>query len=155
MNWLLAHKENLSKCDTKPLIPGIVSCLQDRSASIRNASELLFAEVISYVGMEAFQPFFKDLKPAVMNSLSLILDKYRNSTVNFAEENVISDSKLNAKQTHKIQNRSKALKLTLKPEENYKSPIPKPEVISHEIVNMGNKDKRLEQDSKINGQSKT
>ena len=79
LNWLLAHKDTFAKCDVKPMVPGIINCLQDKSANIRNAAEILFGEVVELTGFEAFTPFLKDIKPAVMTSLKQIFDKYKSS----------------------------------------------------------------------------
>mmetsp|Transcript_18540 Transcript_18540/g.18527 ORF Transcript_18540/g.18527 Transcript_18540/m.18527 type:complete len:377 (-) Transcript_18540:1971-3101(-) len=70
----------------KSMAPSILSCLQDRSASIRNAAELLFAETVNLVGFDTFQPLLKDIKPAVMNTLSTIFDKYKGSSNSQASE---------------------------------------------------------------------
>ncbi|CAG9332562.1 unnamed protein product [Blepharisma stoltei] len=154
LNWLLAHKENLPKCDLKLLIPGIISCLQDRSASIRNATELLFAEVINYIGMEAFQPCLKDLKPAVMNSLCLILDKYRTTPAVVISEAPQIEPQANSKasKASKANSRPTRLKLNPKPAEAEppKSPSRGDLIPSQDfsVLSSGNKEKRLEQDLK-------
>ena len=77
LNWLLAHKESFGKCDMKPMAPCILNCLQDRTANIRNAAELLYGQVIEYIGFDSFQPLLKDIKPAVVNTLKQVFDKYR------------------------------------------------------------------------------
>ena len=80
INWLLAHKDNLKNCELEPFLPALLMCLQDRVAGIRNGGELLFAEVIAIVGFDTVTPHLKDIKPAIVNTLKPVIDKYRTQT---------------------------------------------------------------------------
>ena len=77
LNWLLEHKDKFKEVDMKVFIQPTLSCLQDKSAPIRQKGEIFFAEVVEIVRFDSFQPFLKDIKPAVMNTLNSIFDKYR------------------------------------------------------------------------------
>lgn len=77
LTWLIEHKDKFKEVDMKVFIQPTLSCLQDKSAGIRQKGELFFAEVVGIVGFESFQPFLKDIKPAVMNTLNSIFDKYK------------------------------------------------------------------------------
>ena len=155
LNWLLAHKENLPKCDLKPMVQGILGCLQDRSSGIRNAAELLFAEVIDQVGFESLEPFLKDIKPAVMNSLRSVIDKYRGT----GEPEETKEPPLSARGTRKTTqpaNRSNSnsknrpqtaqIKTDGGKSPKVKSTKASPAAPDISIINTGNKEKRLEYD---------
>lgn len=77
LNWLLAHKDVFPKCDMKQMAPGILSCLQDRTANIRNVAETLFGETFVMIGISTYEPLMKDIKPAVLSTLKPIFEKFR------------------------------------------------------------------------------
>ena len=140
LNWLLAHKETFARCDVKPMVPGIINCLQDKSANIRNAAEVLFGEVVELVGFETFTPFLKDIKPAVLSSLKQIFDKYRNPPL--------------AGELSATQGSVTSLKVPLKKgnlksnEPEIKSARGKGPGLDIRIVDSGDKERRLDFDSR-------
>ena len=78
LSWILSNKESIRNADIKSLIPGVLGCLQDRIAGIRNQAEFLFGEIVELTGFEPIQPYLKDIKPAFLKSLQAIFDKYLN-----------------------------------------------------------------------------
>lgn len=136
LNWLLAHKETFNKCDVKVMVPGIINCLQDKSVNIRNASEILFGEVVEIVGFDSFTPFLKDIKPAVMSSLKQVFDRYRSSEV--IPDSVPKSQTLNkpaAKKASKTEIDSKTVRI--------KAPG-----LDIRIIDPGDKERRLDFDSR-------
>lgn len=79
LSWVLANKDCIPKSDIKALLPGVIACLQDRVASIRNQAEFLFGEIVEFTGFDTVSPFLKDIKPAFLQSLQIIFDKYSSS----------------------------------------------------------------------------
>ena len=162
LNWLLDHKDKFKEVDMKVFIQPTLSCLQDKSAPIRQKGEIFFAEVVEIVRFDSFQPFLKDIKPAVMNTLNSIFDKYRHKAP--AEpalsESVTGTPKLprvprpskdsepsarsGSKEKSKTMSESN-LKLTLKKPEARNKNAPSIEI---SINPPGNKAKRLDIESK-------
>lgn len=136
LNWLLAHKETFCKCDVKVMVPGIINCLQDKSVNIRNASEVLFGEVVELVGFETFSPFLKDIKPAVMSSLKQVFDRYK--TVDAVQDTV-----------PKAQTTTKTIaKKNPKAEQETKVSRSKAPGLDIRVVDAGDKERRLDFDSR-------
>jgi cytoskeleton-associated protein 5 len=77
LGWLLEHKDKFKENDMKPYVQGTLACLQDKTAPIRVKAESLFEEIVKCIGFESFNPYLKDIKPAVMSTLTTIFDKYR------------------------------------------------------------------------------
>lgn len=77
LSWILSNKSFLSKCEIKSLIPSIILCLQDRTITVRNQSEVVFGEIIEIVGFDPVKPFLSDMKPAVLKALEPIFEKYK------------------------------------------------------------------------------
>jgi cytoskeleton-associated protein 5 len=77
LSWMLERKEKIKEIEVRNFVQPTLACLQDKSAAIRGKSELLFSELVEIVKFESFQPYLKDIKPAIMNSLNPIFDKYR------------------------------------------------------------------------------
>lgn len=77
LSWILSNRESIKTADIKSLIPGILSCLQDKSTKIRGQAELLFGEIIDLTGFDPIQPFLKDIKPAFMKPLQVVFNKYQ------------------------------------------------------------------------------
>jgi hypothetical protein len=50
LNWVLAHKAALKKCEHKELITPLVNCLLDKTSKIRAQSEEIIIEVMIYIG---------------------------------------------------------------------------------------------------------
>jgi hypothetical protein len=50
LNWVLAHKAALKKCEHKELISPLVNCLLDKTSKIRAQSEEIIVEVMIYIG---------------------------------------------------------------------------------------------------------
>lgn len=166
LTWLIDHKDKFKDVDMKVFIQPTLSCLQDKSAGIRQKGESFFAEVVAIVGFESFQPFLKDIKPAVMNTLNSIFDKYkhnRNSAVESQTSEVVAttpklpriprlskDSEPSARSGSKESQKGKTAS-----ESNLKATIKKPEIkprgttsIEIAIEPPPNKPKRLELESK-------
>lgn len=149
------------------MVPSVLACLQDRTAGIRNLAEALFAEIIGQVGFEAFQPFLKDIKPAVMTSLSMIFDKYRNtnlSSLDMSDDNMLSSrlsrpptsSSSGSRSNSKGSSRGKPTNIRASSESDLlklSKKIPKLQAAEQQsqeisVITGGNKDKRLDYDSK-------
>jgi cytoskeleton-associated protein 5 len=77
LQWLLNHKADLATTDLSPFFPGVLACLQDRVSGIRAAAETLLGEIIEKTGFDALTPHLKSVKPAVLNALKPVLDKYK------------------------------------------------------------------------------
>ena len=169
LGWLLEHKEAFRNNDMRPYIQGTLACLQDRSGPIRLKGESLFAEICECVGFDSFQPFLKDIKPAVMNTLNPIFDKYRHhkpvaGALNAEPESAGTSSKLpkgkdplpSARSGSKESQRSKIsmpgkapsetdLKHLVKRPESRRSSQPSTELA---ITAVGHKSKRMEAEAK-------
>jgi hypothetical protein len=142
----------------KIYVTGTLSCLQDRSALIRNLAEVFFGEVVEHVGFEAFLPYLKDIKPAVMNNLNSVFEKYRHkSSCDNEPEFILSKPPRSSTSVHSI-NRSSSKDISRKPSlkafnEEPKLILKKSKSILSEsadvgIIAVGNKEKRLEAESK-------
>ena len=79
LQWLVSFKEQLRKSSVQGLVAPILACLQDRVLPIRNASELVLAEIIDYMPSEVLESALTDLKPTIVTTLLPILNKYRKS----------------------------------------------------------------------------
>ena len=149
INWLLAHKENLRNCELEPFIPSLLMCLQDRVAGIRNGGELLFAEVIGMVGFDAVTPHLKDIKPAIINTLKPIIDKYRTqSAVEEPPPPAATPSKKEGKSTGRVVKASSTRSLAdpsqdLPPTSKVRSANVSEDIA---LLSGGKKEKRLEQE---------
>lgn len=77
LNWLLRHKEELHKTDVKTLIPGILSCLLDKTVGIRASAEFLFAEVGHIIGYSTFNNYLQNMKSTDLNRIKATIEKYR------------------------------------------------------------------------------
>ena len=77
LNYIVANKAFLSKCETKSLVPSILVCLQDRTVNIRNQAEVVFGEIVEIIGFDPIKQYLDVMKPAVLQSLKPILDKYK------------------------------------------------------------------------------
>jgi cytoskeleton-associated protein 5 len=147
LNWLLAHKDSFPKSDLKQLAPGILQCLQDRTANIRNAAENLFSEVQNLSGFETFSSFLQDMKPAVLNTLKPIFEKYR-------QEPEKSDKKpsepvsipSSGNKDKKPIKRAGTTKIVA--DHEVKTSRNKKEALDIRITNVGEKEKRLDFDSR-------
>lgn len=164
LKWLLEHKESFKNIDMKNYVQPVLACLQDRSASIRNLAEIFFSEVVEVVSFEAFLPYLKDIKPAVMNTLSLIFEKYRRrftidsqslDNVILPLKNVRSTTKEGTRIISKETNRKKSVCATKKISLNdtgsplNKTQLPLAYSVEISIISVGNKEKRLESENKI------
>lgn len=157
LKWLIDHKESFKLIDAKIFVPSVLACLQDRSASIRNLAELFFAEIVEIIGFECFQPSLKDIKPAVLNTLTPVFDKYRLKTetpdVALPTKPVRSSGSVVQERSGSKEFIRKKTSIGFRGVEELKSPIKKSKTVifsSLEIslVSTGNKEKRLEAESK-------
>lgn len=76
LNWILKYQDCLNKCDLKGLAGVLLNCLIDRNKEVRSSSELLFEKVISIIGLNEFRNKLQDFKPAVVQQLKPIFEKY-------------------------------------------------------------------------------
>lgn len=81
LTWMIENKECIPKADLKPLVSSLICALQDKSPSIRALTEKVVGEVYPLVGHAAFIAATKDLKPAVVNSLKPVFEKFKNLVV--------------------------------------------------------------------------
>ena len=169
LTWLLDHKDKFKEPEMKNVvkeyIQGTLACLQDRAAPIRVKAESLFAEVVECIGFDQFSPFLKDIKPAVMNTLNPIFDRYRHKA---PPEPEMSDSITlpprlprgkeglpSARSGSKDSQKSKQGPMRMSSEAELKATIKKPEIRGKGAVSMdigiivpGNKGKRLDAEAK-------
>jgi len=79
--FLHKHKESFvfikDKVDLKEFVPSMLSCLQDKTISIRNSADELIAYLLRFVPLNAFMNGLKDFKTAIANSLKTMLEKYK------------------------------------------------------------------------------
>lgn len=143
LNWLLAHKEIFPKCDLKQLASGILGCLQDRTANIRNAAENLFSEVVNLIGFESFSSLLTDIKPAVLNTLKPIFEKYRTEEVQVEK----TEKKVEGSNKSKPVKRSMTNKVVADHEVKT-STRNKKDALDIRISTVGEKEKRLDFDSR-------
>lgn len=154
INWLLAHKHAFSKSDLRQLAPGILASLQDRVANIRNAAESLFSEVNSQAGFEVFASLLQDLKPAVLNTLKPIFEKYRQEPAEKAENPQKSEKlekKLPETPTTKDKDKKpikRAGTSKIVADHEVKTSRNKKEALDIRIISLGEKEKRLDFDSR-------
>ena len=78
INWILKNQDCLPKCDIKGFSAVLLNCLIDRNKDVRASSELLFEKAIGIVGLGEFRNKLQDFKPAVVQQLKPIFDKYAN-----------------------------------------------------------------------------
>ncbi|OMJ83062.1 hypothetical protein SteCoe_16098 [Stentor coeruleus] len=144
LNWLLAHKDIFPKCDMKQMAPGILSCLQDRTANIRNIAETLFSETIIMIGISTYEPLLKDIKPAVLSTLKPIFDKFR------APEEPEETKKAPSTQQGISKSRTMVKKSTTKivADHEVKTTRNKAQAYDIRILTSGEKEKRLDYDSR-------
>ena len=157
LRWLLDHKALFKVVDMKPHIQGVLACLQDRSAQIRALAESMFSEVVEIVGFEAFQPYLKDIKPAVMNTLNLIFDKYKHEVESGASVSLPPrtprPSTLSTTRSISKEVPAKRLSTIIPSDLDIKSPLRKTKSVANNIqdagiITVGSKEKRLELESK-------
>ena len=134
LNWILTHKSDFSKYDMKPMAPCILSCLQDKAVNIRNAAESLYSETIEYIKFDTYQPYLKDIKPTVLNSLKIIFDKYK-----MIEEPV--EAILTPRPRERALTKNSF-------DEEVKTPRLRGQTIDIRIIDPGDKEKRLELDAR-------
>lgn len=149
INWLLAHKDNLRNCEMEPFLPALLMCLQDRVAGIRNGGELLFAEVIAIVGFDAVTPHLKDIKPAIVNTLKPIIDKYRTQAAAEDLPPMPTPSKKELRPgTTKVVKASSTRSLMDPAQDQPAAPRSKSANVSEDIslLSSGKKDRRIEQE---------
>jgi hypothetical protein len=79
--FLHKYKESFvfikDKVDLKEFIPSMLSCLQDKTISIRNSADELIAYLLRFVPLNAFMNGLKDFKTAIANTLKTLLEKYK------------------------------------------------------------------------------
>jgi len=76
LKLIIKYKQTLNKFDTKELIPGVISCLMDKTPSIRNLAEDLAKEMLKIININNFYIAMKDFKPAIANTIKGIIEKY-------------------------------------------------------------------------------
>lgn len=76
LGLIIKNKESLAKSDVGSLVGAIVAAMQDRSKEIRLLAEQVAGEMVSLVGLSAFEGAIKDLKPSVRADLQRVLAKF-------------------------------------------------------------------------------
>lgn len=77
LKLLMKFKDSIAKFDgIKEFIPAVISCLLDKSPSIRAIGEEYAKEILRYVNINMFYIHLKGFKPAIANSVKMIIDKY-------------------------------------------------------------------------------
>ena len=108
MNFLIKYKNKFTKNNGeniyKELINPLLICLQDRSASIRTQAEEIIKQSLDFVQLKSYYKKCKDFKPAITNSLKLILDKIQEETnvVEKEKTNVNNYNTVNVNSNNKI-----------------------------------------------------
>lgn len=77
LKLILKNKESFIKCDLKDFINPLLLCLQDKTTSIRNLSEEVIVSTLKTVSINVYINMLKDFKPAIVNTIKPILDKYK------------------------------------------------------------------------------
>lgn len=76
LKLILKNKSALSKFDTKELIPGVLSCLIDKTPSVRGLAEELAKEMLKIININNFYMSMNHYKPAIANTIRGIIEKY-------------------------------------------------------------------------------
>lgn len=76
LKLILKFKASLIKLDCKELIPGILSCLLDKTPLIRNLAEEITKEMLKIININNFYIAMKEFKPAIANTIKSIIEKY-------------------------------------------------------------------------------
>lgn len=155
LQWLLNHKADLGNSDLQPYLPGVLACLQDRVSSIRASAEVLLGEILGKTGYDALSPLLKSIKPAVLNALKPVLDKYKTETLTEPESEKPrpataqrpTKAALVRTSSSRVVGKSPSRPLTAK---TSATPASRKEPLSESftITSKGNKDKRLDIDSR-------
>ena len=74
---IMRNKESFIKCDLKEFVNPLLLCLQDKTISIRTVAEEIIAFTLKNLSINAYYNSLKDFKPAIVNSIKPLLDKYR------------------------------------------------------------------------------
>jgi hypothetical protein len=78
LTWIIAHKQALKKTEHRELISPLVTCLLDKTSKIRTQTEEIIVVVMGFIGFQAFMNGTLDLKPAVKQTVTPILQKAKN-----------------------------------------------------------------------------
>ena len=81
LKFLHKYKESFvfikDKFEMKEFVPSMLSCLQDKTTSIRNSADDLTAYLLRFVPLTDFINGLKDYKTAIANTLRILLEKYK------------------------------------------------------------------------------
>jgi len=78
---ILKNKDSFIKSDLKEFINPLLLCLQDKTISIRNLSEEVIVSTLRSVSINVYFNVLKDFKPAIVNTIKPILDKYKGGVI--------------------------------------------------------------------------
>jgi cytoskeleton-associated protein 5 len=151
LKWLIEQKHHFRSLDMKIYVQGTLACLQDRNALIRNLAESFYSEIVEIVGFEAFQVYLKDIKPAILNTLMPVLEKYKGKDENLPKNHRNAGSVQERVPVKEVVRKKSVISAR---SEDVKSPIKKSRTfllssLEISIVNVGNKEKRLEIEAKF------
>lgn len=75
--WTIRWHENLDQCENKQQwVQPILSCLAQKSKEIRVLAEQLLEHFVQYTSVQPFYNHMKDMKPAIVEQLRNVLQKY-------------------------------------------------------------------------------
>jgi hypothetical protein len=95
LKLIIKNKSCLPKFDCKEIIPGLISCLLDKSPVIRNLAEVLVKETVRVVNVSNFYTVMNNgnYKPALIKTIKPIIDKYSSTIVDTDQMQVDSEVK--------------------------------------------------------------
>lgn len=96
LTFISRNLEGFAKSEVKFFVQPIMNCLSDRSKDIRNISEQILQTAVDTIGAEPFTMNMKDLKPAVVQQIKPILQKY-----GIVEEEKVKQTTAGAQRTNK------------------------------------------------------
>lgn len=74
---IIKNKDSFIKCDLKEFVNPLLLCLQDKTISIRTVAEETIFFTLKNLSLNSYYNSLKDFKPAIVNSIKPILDKFR------------------------------------------------------------------------------
>jgi cytoskeleton-associated protein 5 len=95
LKLIVKNKASLANFDCKEIIPGILSCLLDKSPIIRNLAEELVKETAKIVTISNFYNVLNggSYKPAFVQTIKPIIDKYSSTIIDTDQMQVDSEIK--------------------------------------------------------------
>lgn len=93
LQWIIKKKDALKNTENIQLIPGLMSCLQDKSADIRKMAEQLVEILIPIIGTQPFLIAIQDYKPIAKEKIEKIIKKYSEASQKMEIEPFASEEK--------------------------------------------------------------